>query len=196
MTDLLGDFPGWTTEFELVHRQEQSRTAGGRTIVKDFGAPLWRLAAVSRLLSANELDHWRARLDALENGLQTFLGYSTARCRPIRHPGAAALPAGTVVSINANGKALAASGLGAITLSVGDMIQIGAADLHRVVATAGAPAVEFEVRPHLWPGATVGDAVSIARPACLMAIVPGSVATTADPKTGRGSVAFQAMEAR
>ena len=196
MIDLLGDFPGWTTEFELVHRQEQSRTAGGRTIVKDFGSPLWRLSAVSRVLRPNELDHWRARLDALENGLQTFRGYAMARARPIRHPGTAALPAGTVASLNANGKALAVSGLGAIILSVGDMIQIGAADLHRVVATTGAPAVDFEVRPHLWPGVAVGDAVSIARPACLMAIVPGSAATTADPKTGRGSVSFQAIEAR
>jgi hypothetical protein len=66
--DILADFPGWTTEFDLVWRQEVSRTAGGRTIVKDLGSPLWRAAFASRPLRPNQLEEWRARLDALENG--------------------------------------------------------------------------------------------------------------------------------
>lgn len=194
--DLLSSFPGWTTEFELVERQEQSRVAGGRTYVKSLGSPLWRLSAASRSLSINELDGWRARLEVMENGLKTFYGYSKSRCRPIKHPGSSVLPAGTVASINLNRKSLTVSGLTGITLSVGDMIQIGDTDLHRVVDTAGSPMVEFEVRPHLWPGVTAGATVSISKPHCVMAIVPGSVSSTADPQTGRGVVSFQAMEAR
>ncbi len=194
--DLLADFSGWTTEFELVERQEQSREASGRTYVKSLGSPLWRLSAVSRSLSINNLDGWRARLEAMENGLRTFYGYSKSRCRPIKHPGLAALPTGEVASINANRKSLTVSGLTGIVLSVGDMIQIGDTDLHRVVDTAGSPMVEFEVRPHLWQGVAAGAAVSISKPHCVMAIVPGSVSSTADPQTGRGVVSFQAMEAR
>lgn len=195
--DLLASFPGWTTEFELAYRQEQSRQANGRTIVKDMGSPLWRAAYQSRSLSPNELDQWRARLASLENGLQTFKGYALSRCRPIAHPGNAALPSGTVSAINANRKAIRVASLTGITLSVGDMLRVGTADLHQVMESAtGTPTNEFEIRPHLWPGAATSDAVSIEKPYCIMSIVPGSVSTTADMATGRGAVSFQAIEAR
>lgn len=189
--DLLSGFPGWTTEFEMVYRQEQSRTAGGRTYVKDMGPPLWRLAAVSRALSINELDEWRARLDAMENGLRTFIGWSKSRCRPVKHPGSAALPDGALATIT-DRKVVTFSGLAGITLSIGDLVQIGDGDLHRIVDLAAG----YELRPHLWPGVAAGAAVSISKPHCIMAIVPGSVSSTADPQTGRGTVSFQAMEAR
>lgn len=189
--DLLSGFPGWTTEFELVYRQEQSRTAGGRTYVKDMGSPLWRLAAVSRALSINELDEWRARLDAMENGLRTFTGWSKSRCRPVKHPGSAALPDGALATIT-DRKIVTFSGLAGITLSTGDLVQIGDGDLHRIVDMAAG----YELRPHLWPGVASGAAVSISKPHCIMAIVPGSVSSSADPRTGRGTVSFQAMEAR
>lgn len=195
--DLLLNFPGWTTEFELVYRQEQSRQANGRTIVKDMGSPLWRATYQTRSLSPNELDAWRARLASLENGLQTFKGYALSRCRPILHPGNAALPAGTVFSINANRKAITVASLTGISLSVGDMLRIGASDLHQVMESAtGTPTNEFEIRPHLWPAAATSDAVSIEKPYCIMSVVPGSVGSTADMSTGRGAVTFQAVEVR
>jgi hypothetical protein len=78
----LADLPGITTDFDLLWRQEQSRTAGGRTVVKDFGSPLWRLSAQSRSLKPNELDHWRARLTTLENGLKTFRAFPKIRWFP------------------------------------------------------------------------------------------------------------------
>ena len=189
--DLLSVFPGWTTEFELVYRQEQSREAGGRTYVKDMGSPLWRLSAVSRSLSINELDEWRARLDAMENGLKTFFGWSKSRCRPVKHPGTASLPTGTLATI-VDRKVVSFDGLTGITLSVGDLVQVGNGDLHRIVDLAAG----YELRPHLWPGVEVGAAVSISKPHCIMAIVPGSISSSADPRTGRGTVSFQAMEAR
>ncbi|MFC3206885.1 hypothetical protein [Aquamicrobium soli] len=195
--DLLAAWPGWCTDFSLLWRQEQSRQANGRTIVKDLGSPLWQATYQSRSLSPNELDEWRARLDAMENGLQTFKGYSLSRCRPVKHPGAVSLPAGALSTVNANRKAVRASGLTGITLSVGDMLQIGTKDLHRVMeAATGDPTNEFEIRPHLWPGVGEGAAVSISRPSCTMAVVPGSVSSQADAATGRGTVSFQAIEAR
>jgi hypothetical protein len=205
--DILADFPGWTTEFDLVWRQEVSRTAGGRTIVKDLGSPLWRAAFASRPLRPNQLEEWRARLDALENGLQTFRGYSLSRCFPIAHPsgswptGGVFDGTGTVGSIGVNRKAISLAGFPeGFQLSVGDMLRIGPSDLHRVMEARTVTALGntslFEVRPHLWPGVAAGAAIAVLRPYCIMAIEPGSISSTAELTTGRGSISFRAMEAR
>jgi hypothetical protein len=207
--DLLPDFPGWVTKFELRYRQEQSRTAGGRTIVKDMGSPLWQMAAQTKVLRPNDLDYWRARLQALENGLKTFWGYPLSRTYPIAHPkgswptgGAFDGVSASLASINANRKAIRVDDLPVgFKFSVGDFLSI-AGDLHQVMepatAAVGGLTPQFEVRPHLWPSVTVSDpapAVSVYRPACLMAIVPGSISADAG-LNGWGSVAFQAIEAR
>lgn len=196
--DLLVDFPGWSTSYELGWRQEQSRHASGRTRVKDFGSPLWRATYQSRSLSRRELDTWRAKLDALENGLVTFKAYAMNRCRPMAHPGSSVLPVGDLDTIGDDDKSIRVSGLTGITLSVGDMIRIGTADIHRVmesaVASSGLTPL-FEIRPHLWPGVNVGADVTITKPYCLMTAVPGSI-TASSELTGRGAISFQAIEAR
>lgn len=84
--NLLDDLPGWSTDFNLIYRQEQSRHASGRTRVKDFGTPIWGATYVTRNLSPNSLDYWKARLQALENGLFEFIAYPKSRCWPINHP--------------------------------------------------------------------------------------------------------------
>lgn len=206
--DLLADFPGWSTEFDLLWRQEQSRQANGVTRVKDLGSPLWRASYQSRSMKPNELDHWRARLDALENGLQTFIGYSTSRCFPIAYPNGSWPTGGAfngqtaeVYSIGPNRKSIAiASVPAAFTLQVGDMVSIGPGNLHRVEEAAvsgefGQTSL-FEIRPHLWPATVAGNTVYVKRPYCIMAVVPGSISSTADASTGRGIVSFQAVEAR
>lgn len=207
--DLLPDFPGWVTKFELRYRQEQSRTAGGRTLVKDMGSPLWQLAAQTKVLRPNELDYWRARLAALENGLKTFWGYPLSRTYPISYPKGSWPTAGafdgvsaSLASINANRRAVAVGDLPAgFKLSVGDFISIDG-DLHQAMeaATANGSGLtpQFEIRPHLWPDMAIGfpaPVVSVYRPACLMAVVPGSISADAG-LNGWGSVSFQAIEAR
>lgn len=191
--DLLVELKGHSTEFDLLWRQEQSRQANGRTIVKDFGSPLWRATYQSAPMCADDLDAWRARLAAMENGLKTFYGRSISRLRPIKHPGTSLLPSGTLNSIGSDRKTITISGLTSITLSVGDMVQIGSGDLHQIVDVA---AGVFEVRPHIWPGVTSGAAVSISNPHCVMSIVPGSVTSPADMQSGIGAFSFQAIEAR
>jgi len=212
--DILTGFPGWSTEFNLSWRQEQSRTAGGRTILKDFGSPLWRAAYVSRSLSPNELDEWRARLNALENGVHTFKGYRMSRCYPMAYPNGS-WPTGdsfdgvsaTVHTIADSNKAIRVDELPAgFQLRIGDMIQItrdgdpARYDLHEVQETSTASGAGltplFEVRPHLWPGVAADDLVSVRRPFCLMQLEPGSISDQADPSTGRGSVSFRAVEVR
>ena len=206
--DLLADFPGWSTEFEFLRREEQSRTAGGVTVVKDLGEPLWQAAYLSKSLKANELDYWRARLDVLDGSQQQFRAYPLSRCFPIAYPNGS-WPTGSsftgnaasVGNIYASGKELNVDGLpSGFVVSVGDFLRIGTRNLHRVVAGAVANgfgvASQIEVRPHFWPETTEGDAVSVRKPYCRMTIVPGSISTAADLATGRGSISFRAIEAR
>jgi hypothetical protein len=205
--NLLPGFPGWTTGFSLRWRQEQSTLASGRILVKDMGSPLWTLRAASKVLSPNNLDYWRARLTSLENGLQQFWGYPTSRCYPIAYPngswpGGGAGFDGTnaaLNTINANRKAITLAALPAgFKLSIGDYLSI-AGDVHQVMeaATANGAGVtgEFEIRPQLWPAVATPKTVSVKQPACLMAVVPGSVSSDAG-LNGWGSVSFTAIEAR
>lgn len=194
--DVLATFPGWSTEFDLLYRQEISRTAIGQTFVKDFGSPLWQATYQSRLMKPNELDAWRARLKGLEGGLKQFLGRPKSRCYPIAYPngtGMGNVSSVRIASIGADRKTITFSGLPAgYQFSVGDYIQIGTYNLHQVVNTTGG----VEIRPHLWPTTAINDIVTLVSPSCLMTIVPGSISTTADASTGRGIISFQAVESR
>lgn len=194
--DLLATFPGWSTEFDLLYRQEISRTAIGQTFVKDFGSPLWRATYQSRLMKPNELDVWRARLKAMEGGLKQFLGRPTSRCYPIAYPngtGMGNVSDVKIASIGTDRETVTFSGLPAgYQVSVGDYIQIGTHNLHQIVDTAGG----IEIRPHLWPGTAVNDTVTLVRPSCRMMILPGTLSSTADASTGRGTISFQAIESR
>lgn len=205
--EILADFPGWTTGFDLLARQEQSRSAAGVTYIKDLGPPLWTLKAQSKVVSPNVLDHWRARLKVLEGGLYTFLGYSLSRVYPISYP-RGSWPTGvafdgvsaSLAAVNTNRKAISVADLPAgFTFAIGDYLAIGT-DLHQVVEEAVADITgatpQFEVRPHIWPGVVAGaDDVSVYRPACVMAVVPGSIQTDAS-LSGWGSIAFQGIEIR
>jgi len=203
--NLLPTFPGWTSGFSLRWRQEQSTLASGRILVKDLGSPLWTLRAATKPLSPNNLEYWRARLTALENGLQQFWAYPMSRCFPIAYPngswptGGAFNGQAAVASINANRKAISVNALPpGFKISVGDYVSL-AGDLHQVMeaATANGSGVtgEFEIRPHVWPAVTLPRDATFKQPACLMVIVPGSVSSDAN-LSGWGAITFQAIEAR
>lgn len=191
------DFPGWTVNFELMYRQEQSRHASGRTRVKDFGTPIWTATYQSRQMRPNELDEWRARLDLLENGLETFPAWPLSRCWPILHPNGVGAVPGEILTRGSDNKSISISWTGGTTvLSVGDYISIVGPVrnwLHRVTELRGAGVIGLA--PFLSTGALVGQDVVIHEPSVTMALVPGSVSTTS-ALNGRGSISFQAMEAR
>lgn len=208
--DFLGEFPGWTISFDLKMRQEQSRTVGGRTLVKDFGPPLWLAKIQSKIMNPNQLDYWRARMKYMEEGLYTFIGYPLSRKYPILYP-SGSWPTGLsflgttarLTSVNVNRKAVVLSSLPAgYRGSIGDYISIDG-DLHQVMETflADGSGVtgEFEVRPHIWDGVAGSTSpptfVSVKEPSCLMSIIPGTLSTPAG-LNGWGSVSFDALEAR
>lgn len=187
------DFPGWTTQFELFFRQEQSRQASGRTIVKDFGTPLWRATYQSRPLRPNLLDEWRARLGALGNGLTPFKAWPSSRCWPILHPyGEGAVP-GVIATVGLNNKSFTVDWAdGETLLSVGDYVEVNARWLFQVTGVA---AGVITVAPNLPLGILAGQSVSIAKPGVQMLLVPGTV-STGSGLNGRGTVSFQAIEDR
>lgn len=193
--DILADFPAWATDFDLLHRQELSRTAGGFTIAKDMGTPLWRATYQTRVMRPSELDKWRAKLSTLEGSVQFFWG-RPSRCYPLAYPngtGMGDVPAVKIASVNGNNKSVRLSGLPAgYKASIGDYMQIKNT-LYMVVDIAG---LDIEVRPHLAPGIAVNDPVKVVRPSVQMIVVPGSLSSTADAVTGRGSISFQAIESR
>lgn len=189
----MDNFPGWTTRFELLYRQETSRHASGRTRVKDFGTPIWRASYLSKPLRPNQVDEWRARLSALENGLLTYQGYPMSRCWPIAHPNGVGAVNGTIATVGGNNKSLTITWTGgATTLSVGDYITLNGNRLHQVTGVA---AGVYTVAPYFSVGILAGQSVTVERPSVAMALVPGSVSTQTG-LNGRASVSFEAMEAR
>lgn len=200
--DLLDDFPGWSTSFDLMARQEQSRHASGRTLTKDFGQPLWRGAWVTTSLSANRLDALHARIEHAMVSQMTFKAWQSSRCRPIAHPGSGTLPTGELSAIGDDDKTVRVADLTGITLSIGDMVRIAPSSgsgggLYRVLEQAsGDPTNLFTITPHLWPGTAIGQDVVIDKPWVAMTVDPGSLSASADPRTGRGSISFTATEAR
>lgn len=209
--DFLDVFPGWVTSFELQFRQELSRTAGGVTIVKDMGDPLWNMSARTKILPPNKMDYWRARLESLENGRRTFYGYSLSRKFPILYPNGS-WPTGSSFNgytaqlydvDDATRRLLRISSLpAAFRLSVGDMVSINDTDLHRVqedvTANGSGLTPAFEVYPRLWAGIDLISPlprISVLKPHCRMMLVPGSVSSSTD-MTGWGTIAFEAIEAR
>lgn len=186
-------FPGWTVQFELLYRQEQSRHASGRTRVKDFGTPIWVATYQSKLLKPNELDEWRARLAALGNGLGTFKAWPSSRCWPQAHPRGVGAVNGEIATVGSNNHTLTVDWSGdPTTLRVGDYIELNGTRLHQVTAVDGSL---ITVAPHFSAGTLSGQTVRVNKPGVLMSVVPGSVNTTA-ALNGRGTVTFQAMEAR
>ncbi len=203
--DILADFPGWNTDFELVFRQERSGKTGGKIIVKDFGRPLWRASYETTALSPNMLDRWRAILDSLDGGSLAFPGYSLSRVYPIAYPngswsGVSFTGNAQVANVGANNKSVGLSGLPAgFKVSTGDMIRLGVDKLYRVmedaVAGSNGQTPAFEVRPHLFPGTAPGFPALLVRPSTPMKIVPDTIKSAASLNNGRGTISFQAMEA-
>lgn len=195
--DLLQGFQGWFTEFNLLYRQEYSRSQGGSTYVKDMGTPLWTATYQTKSLRPNGVDQFKARVKVLDGGLKQFIGRPLSRCYPIAYPngtGMGDVSAVKLATVSADRKTITLNGLPAgYKVSVGDYIQIGTRNLHQIVDVDGA---NLGIRPHLWPETIVDDAVTMVRPTCRMVILPGTLQTPTDVSFGRGTITFQAVESR
>lgn len=208
--DLLSDFPGWAT-LTLDHGDELSGQAGGQVRVKNVRAPLWRMKAETNRLKPSAFRQWKARMESLENGGKTFLGYDMSACYPILYPNGSWPTGGSFLGTTAaihtvsSTRSIRVKQLPAgYVVSVGDFIAVndgtspaGSYGLHMAVETATADGSgitpEFEIRPPLRQWTEADHPVSVKRPSCLMMLVPGSLSTPVG-LDGRGTVSFEALQ--
>lgn len=206
--DILADFPGWTTQFELQCRDEMSGQADGTIIVKELGPPLWTLTAQSRQLRSPELRFLKARLASLDNGIGRFYGYDLAGKWPLAYP-RGTWPTGlsftgdtaSVADLDdEDARLLKIGGLPAgYAGSAGDYVSVPARGaLHQAMedftADMSGETAFFEVRPPLRPDIEESDAVTVRRAACVMMLLPGSVQSTADAASGFGTISFRGLQ--
>lgn len=205
--DLLTGFPGWAS-LSLSYGDETSGQAGGQIRVKRLRSPLWMMQAQTRRLKPSEFRSWMAKVESLENGYKTFLGYDFSGKYPILYPngtwptGGAFNGTSAAIHTVTSNIALRLKSLPAgFTVSAGDFIAFsyssGKRALHQAVETVTADGsgvtAAFEVRPPIRSGAAVNDVVAVKAPSCLMAIVPGSVSAPVG-MDGWGTISFQAMQ--
>lgn len=174
--------------FQLMQRQEFSRQANGITRGKDFGSALW-IANYSTLpLDIDDALDFEAILNSLDGVLGSFYAGDLRRPYPRLDPKGEAIAGSNpqLLRIGTSGKAIALSGVPVgYTLSRGDYLSFdyGAGPsraYHQVmeatvVADANGETPNFEIRPHIRPGAMVGAPVTLAKPTAVMSLLPGSI---------------------
>lgn len=202
LTTLISSTDFQDQTFQLVSRQELSRQANGRTIGKDFGSAIWLANYTTKPIFNDDALAFEAALDSLDGVVQTFEVYDLRRPYPRVYPTGAGANDGVLLSVNANNKALALSGLVAgQVVSAGDYLSFvygSSRALHRVVETVTANdsgvTVEFEVRPHVRAGFTLTNVVTLKSPRGVFMLMPGSVSVKASG--GQHTViTFQAIQA-
>lgn len=200
-TDILTPFLFANQSLRLSSRQEFSRMASGVTIGKDFGSALWMADYTTVAMPNDDALVLEAKLNSLDGVIGTFEAGDIRRPYPKAHANGAFGDTGVIASVNANNKALSLSGLNAgMTLSVGDYLSFdygGARALHQVVEAVVANGLgatsEFEVRPHLRPGWSLGTAVKLKLPKGVFVLVPDSIASaTVGPMDS--TISFKAMQ--
>lgn len=169
--------------FQLQSRQEFSRTAGGVTYGKDLGPALWFAEYTTAPLPNDDAIAFEASLNALGGVIGTFEVYDLRRPYPRQYKDGNFTDSGKVAS--ASGTKLSLKELPAsFELKAGDYLSLevqGQRVLHQIVedvtADSSGDTIEFAVRPEPWPGTVADIAVTLKKPACRMALLPGSVTT-------------------
>lgn len=172
--------------FRLFERQEFSRTAGGRTIGKSLGSPLWVTELETYPLPNAQALDFEARLNMLDGVIGTFYAGDLRRMRPAAYANGGFTDAGVEIhTVGENGKSLRLKGLGAgFILTRGDYLSFdyGVAPsraLHQVVESVVADGSGvtplFEIRPHWRPGVAVDTPVKLNRPEGEFALNPDSL---------------------
>lgn len=189
----------------LEEQQEYSGLGTGELLAADLAPQRWVGDIQTVPMVQSEANRLQARIEALDGSINAFYLYDPWKCIPMADPGGVILGASavTINAIGVNNKSLRLAGLPAgYVLTEGDMLAFDYGSnptrraLHRIsetVTTAGTGITPlFEVRPHLRPGAVVGLAVILKKPAAKMIMVPRSLSL--DANAGRTSISFQAIQ--
>ncbi|CEG09489.1 hypothetical protein BN961_02915 [Afipia felis] len=167
--------------FQLVSRQELSRTAGGQTFGKDLGPALWSAEYTTAPMTADDALSFEASLNALNGVIGEFEAYDLRRPYPRAHADGDFADEAEILS--ASGAKIALANLPeGFQLSPGDYLSLevqGRRVLHQVVEAATSDSDgetgEFAVRPPPWPGTDEGAPVTLKKPSCRLAMLPQSI---------------------
>lgn len=188
--------------FDLTDATQQSQTRGGEIISATLGNRLWASTVTLGWLPLREAEEMLSLLDALREAGASFMAGPWPWCPP---PGSLAGSSPKLHTVAANNCEIRISDLPAnFAVPAGTFVSFAYGGspvryaLHRTVAAGAAsgagltPAIE--VRPHVRPGFVTSTAVSLARPACKMVLVPGSVRPGTLSGRGRLGITFSAIQ--
>lgn len=175
--------------FQLVSRQEYSRTASGITIGRDLGPALWQATFTLNPIRHEDVRRIEARLNSLNGVTRGFYAGDIRGKMPYAYPNGVFNDTGVIASINANGRMLNLSGLPAnFRITAGDYMEYNYGSgntltallqvVNDVTATAGGVAANVEFRPVIPTGTVVGGAVRFKNPRALFTLDPEGVEQT------------------
>lgn len=203
-TDLFTSRGFTQASFDLLQRQESSRTAGGDAIGKDLGPGLWVGEWTTVPSAFDDAVTYEAMLRSLDGVIGTFNAYDLRRPYPKANPSGSFTDSGAIASVQ-SAKALTLKSLPAgFVISVGDYFHFDYGSnptnraLHQameaVTADGSGDTTSFEVRPHIRTGAVADIAVKFKLPSARFRLEPRGV--TPSMQGGLfGSVTFRAVQA-
>jgi hypothetical protein len=183
-------------------KDEYSPESSGRTTGKKMGSPLWRASFTTAPLDGLTARKLEAALLSLDGVINTFYAHDKTRIWPGAYPGGAGMPSmsPTVASVSGNALLLQDLAVG-YQFTAGDVLAFdyGARPnraYHMILEDVTAPSsiTPVTVFPHPRQGWADGDAVTLVRPECEMALeVDGLPAPTLSGMINR-KLSFSALQ--
>ncbi|MDJ1632243.1 hypothetical protein [Rhizobium rhizogenes] len=196
-----------SVKWQLQRRDEVSGLGSGLTLTAQLSPPLWTGSVTLAPMYHGEADRIQSLIESLDGSMNDFYLYSPRRAYPQADPTGSILGAAvpTIAALGSNNKSMQIHGLpNGYTLTAGDFVAFDYGTspvrraLHRFVETGSADGTGttpvLEVRPHIRPGATVGAAVTLIKPAARCFIVPDTFDPGDTQAVIAGSMAFQVMQ--
>ena len=202
-TDLLDITSVTDVTFWPMHRQELSRTAGGRTQARDLGSPLWRASFTTTAEYHHDSAAIEAALLSLNGSAGSFLAHDMRRPYPVAHRDGNFADTAVIDALTAfDAFYMRLGGLApGMILSPGDYLGFAygptpSRALHIVTAggtvTAGGK-VELQIYPPLRAGAAINAPVTLKRAPCEMILEPSQSAPSI-VSTVFSQVSFSAIQ--
>ena len=186
--DFLGVLPISSMTMECPEVVETSQTAGAELLADAIGNRYWQGEIRLGVMQRSEARAVKALIDGVRTAGGSFMVHDITHPFPEEDPNGTVLAGLTpqISALPADQRLMRLNGVEDYTLRRGDYLGFEYLSsptrfaLHRVMdleVTGGPIGVtpEFEVVPHIEPGAVTGAAVQLGRPACKAIIVPDSV---------------------
>jgi len=192
--------------WELARLDQLSGLGSGQPLRAELASPLWGLQVQLVGMGNAEADAILSLLELLNHPGRAFYFSNPKRPHPLYDPNGT-LIAGftpTIHTLNSNNRQMRIEGLPAgYRLTAGDMISWDYGNparraFHRITETVTASGAGlsplFEVYPFIRPGSTTGIGVTLAKPAALAEIVPGTFDPGSADTVNTSGITFNIMQ--